>query len=223
MKEVRLPAPEVRLAHFARAWHIVRHALMQEARLHSAIVLSVALGITTYVAVWLIQPWMQQQGIPPAWFGPLWAVAHLWLAAVSLGAARVAETFGIGRTLFGCAVLGSLSYFTLGLISSSYAVVFYLGFITVRGLQGPLLAGVLQADAPPEDRASVLSLNALLFRVASIAVLPPIGVLADLLGLEPVLGLLGILSIITALAAWRAFARAHSLKNICAGDHILSE
>jgi predicted MFS family arabinose efflux permease len=201
--------PGRRTAHLAHAWHIVRHALLHHARLRSAMGLSVALGISTYVVVWLIQPWMQRRGIPPAWFGPLWAVAHLWLAAVSLVSARLAEVFGFARVLLGCGLLAGASYVALGLSGSPVGAVFYLGFMTVRGLQGPLLASVLQGDAPPEDRASVLSLNALLFRLAAVVVLPPIGALADRLGLEAVLALLGAASLTGALAAWVAFARAH--------------
>jgi MFS family permease len=199
-----------RIHHLARAWHIVRHALVRQARLRSAMALSVALGISTYIAVWLIQPWMQRRGIPPAWFGPLWAAAHLWLAAVSLISARVAEIFGVTRTLLGCCVVGALSYWGLALSSSPSAVVFYLGFMIVRGLQGPLLAAVLQKDAPSEDRASVLSLNTLLFRLAAVIILPPIGAVGDTMGLEPVLGLMGAISLIAAVAAWLAFARAHA-------------
>jgi predicted MFS family arabinose efflux permease len=195
--------------HLARAWHIVRHALIRHRRLRTAMALSVALGISTYIAVWLIQPWMQLRGIPPAWFGPLWAAAHLWLAAISLVSGRVAEVAGVRRTLLGCCVLGALSYWGLAVSGSAIAVVFYLGFMVVRGLQGPLLAAVLQQDAPSEDRASVLSLNTLLFRLAAVILLPPVGALGDYLGLEPVLGLMGAVSLLAALAAWVAFARAH--------------
>jgi hypothetical protein len=199
-----------RIRHLARAWHIVRHALIRHARLRTAMALSVALGISTYIAVWLIQPWMQRRGIPPAWFGPLWAAAHLWLAAISLLSARLAQVFGVTRALLGCCLIGALSYWGLALGSSPLAVVFYLGFMIVRGLQGPLLAAVLQKDAPPEDRASVLSLNTLLFRLAAVVVLPPIGAVGDRIGIEPVLGLLGILSLVAGLTAWIAFARAHT-------------
>jgi len=152
---------------------------------------------------------MQRRGIAPAWFGPLWAAAHLWLAAVSLANARVAHTLGVAPVLLGCSVLAGASYLALALGSSPLAVVFYLGFMTVRGMQGPLLAGALQADAPPEDRASVLSLNALLFRLAAAVVLPPVGALADRIGIEPTLGVLAALSLAVCLAAWSAFARAH--------------
>jgi len=203
-----------RVAHLARAWHIVRHALVHHARLRSAMVLSVALGISTYVAVWLIQPWMQRRGIPAAWFGPIWAAAHLWLAANSLLSGRIGAAFGLARTLLGCCVLVVGSYTALGISTSAVGVVFYLGFMSVRGLQGPLLASVLQADAPPEDRASVLSLNALLFRLASVVVLPPLGALADRWGIEPVLGMLGIVAGIATLVVWFLFARAHAIHEL---------
>jgi len=210
MREVAPAKVGERMSHLVRAARIIRHALVRHARLRTAMALSVALGILTFVAVWLIQPWMQRRGIPPAWFGPLWAAAHLWLATVSLMSARVARAFGLAPVLLACCIIGSASYFGLAFSPSPWGVIFYLGFMTVRGLQGPLLAGVLQADAPPEDRASVLSLNALLFRVAAVVVLPPVGALGDSLGIESVLGLLGSASFIAALAAWAAFARAHA-------------
>jgi hypothetical protein len=172
--------------------------------------LSVALGISTYIPVWLIQPWMQRRGIAPAFFGPLWAAANLWLAATSLANARVAQALGAVPVLLGCGVLAAASYLGLALGSSPVAVVFYLGFMTVRGLQGPLIAAALQADAPAEDRASVLSLNTLLFRLAAAVFLPPVGALADKIGIEPTLGALSAVSLLVCLAAWSAFARAHA-------------
>jgi hypothetical protein len=73
----------------------------------------------------------------------------------------------------------------------------------------PLLASVLQADARHEDRASVLSLNTLLFRLASVIVLPPVGASADRFGLEPVLVGLGFGTVALAVAAWWGFVHAH--------------
>jgi hypothetical protein len=210
MREVPLATSGERIRHLARAWHIVRYALVHHARLRTAMALSVALGTTTYVAVWLIQPWMQNRSISPAWFGPLWAAAHLWLATVSLASAGVTRAAGVKPALLACCVVGAMSYWGLALSSSLSAVVFYLGFMTVRGLHGPILAAVLQDDAPSEDRASLLSLNTLLFRLAAVIVLPPIGALADRWGIEPVLGLMGIFSLTTTLAAWFAFSRAHA-------------
>jgi len=209
-REVPSERSQERIKHLARAWAIVGDALVRQPRLRSAMMLSVTLGISTYIPVWLIQPWMRQRGIPIAWFGPLWALAHLWLAGVSLLSARVGETLGISRSLLICCALAALGYWGLGLSASASGVVFYLGFMTVRGLQGPLLTSILQKDAPPDDRASVLSLNVLLFRLLAAVALPPIGMLADRLSIESVMNLLGIILAAAAFLTWLHFARAHT-------------
>jgi predicted MFS family arabinose efflux permease len=171
---------------------------------------SVALGLATFMMVWLIQPWMQRRGIPAVWFGPLWAVANLWLAAMSLASGRVAETLGVRTTLALAALLAVVGYVGLAAIGAEWAVAFYLCFMTTRGLQTPILTTVIQADAPAEDRASVLSLNALCFRLAFVVSGPPVGMLVDQLGLEPALGVLAVVVAAANAAAYTAFVRAHA-------------
>lgn len=170
---------------------------------------SVVLGQSTFVMVWLIQPWMQARGIPAVWFGPLWAAAHVWLALISLASARVADGLGARPTLVACALLPVVGYATLASFDAAWAVVFYLCFMTARGLQGPILASVIQADAPADDRASVLSLNALGFRLAFVACGPAIGALVDRIGLEPALGVLAVAFGLALAAALGVFLRAH--------------
>jgi hypothetical protein len=128
---------------------------------------------------------------------------------VSLGSARVAATLGARATLVGCALLVPLGYAGLAWSASAWGVVFYLCFMTLRGLQGPILASVMQADAPDEDRASVLSLAALLFRLAFVVVGPPIGALVDRLGLGLALVVLAGGFTVLVAAALAAFIRAH--------------
>lgn len=198
----------VTTGHGARMWKVLRHALAH-VRLRSAMLLSVALGQSTFVMVWLIQPWMQRRGIPAVWFGPLWAAAHVWLALVSLASARVTDALGARTTLVAGALLAVTGYATLAAFDTAAAVVFYLCFMTTRGLQGPILATIIQADAPAEDRASVLSLNALGFRLAFVACGPAIGALVDHVGLEPALALLAAAFAVVLSAALAIFARAH--------------
>jgi len=67
--------------------------------------------------------------------------------------------------------------------TSVWGAVFYLCFMTLRGLQGPILATLMQADAPTRI-AGVLSLVVLLFGPAFVAAGPPIGALVDRIGIE---------------------------------------
>ena len=167
LREVpRRDGPTAHRSHLARALHVVRFTLWQHRRLQAAMALSVALGLSTFVVIWLIQPAAQARGVPPAWFGPLWAAAHAWLALVSLASARVVGALGVRATLLGCCLLVPLGYVGLAASASAWGLGFYLCFMTIRGLQAPILTRIMQEHAPGEDRASVLSLAALLFRLA---------------------------------------------------------
>ena len=82
--------------------------------------------------------------------------------------------------------------------------------MTLRGLQGPILAGVMQQDALAEDRASVLSIAALVFRLAFVVAGPAIGALVDRARMETALGLLAVKFGAVARLAFAAFSRAHA-------------
>jgi MFS family permease len=195
-------------SHARRALSVVRFTLWHHRRLQAALLLGVVLGLASFVMVWLIQPVMQARGIPPAWFGPLWAGAHLWLAAVSLASARVVTALGVRGALLACCLLVPLGYGGLAATSSAWGVAFYLCFMTLRGLAGPILVTVMQAEAPSEDRASVLSLATLLFRLAFVVAGPLIGALVDHAGMRIALAALAVVFTVTSVAGLGLFARA---------------
>jgi len=197
-----------RQRHAARAVGVVRLALLERRRLRAAMMLSVTLGLSSFVMVWLIQAIAQSRGLAPVWFGPLWAAAHLWLAAVSLGSARVVDLLARRGALVACWLLVPLGYVGLATTSAIWGLAFYLCFMTLRGLQGPILSSVMQEEAPGEDRAAVLSLAALLFRLSFVVAGPLIGVLADHAGLPATLGILAVVMSALALGALAVFLRA---------------
>jgi MFS family permease len=214
----RRGGPSAHRSHLERALHVVRFTLWHHRRLQTAMALSVALGLSTFVVIWLIQPAAQARGVPPAWFGPLWAGAHAWLAVVSLASARVVGAVGPRIALFGCCLLVALGYAGLAAIASPWGLGFYLCFMTIRGLQAPILTRLMQEHAPGEDRASVLSLAALLFRLAFVVVGPPVGLLVDRAGMRAALGVLAVVFSAMALTAFRAFTRAHRDPRTLDGD-----
>jgi MFS family permease len=211
----RPTSPAAPRSHLGRVWDVLRFALWRRRRLSASLALAVALGLSTFVMVWLFQPYMRGRGLSPSWFGPLWAAAHLWLVMVSLASARLVARVGVRATLLGCCLLVPLGYAGMAASASAAGVVFYLAFMTVRGLQGPILARVMQEEAPSEDRATVLSLAALLFRLSFVIVGPPIGALVDRVGMDRALTVLGLGFALATLAAFASFARAHGRAGVC--------
>jgi MFS family permease len=211
LREGPQPRPSLTDSHLRRAWHLVGFTLWRHRRLQAAMALSVALGLSSFVMVWLIQPYLQHRGVAPAWFGPIWAGAHVWLAGVSLVSARMTAAFGVRAILVGCCLLVPIGYAGLAMSVSAWGAAFYLCFMTLRGLQAPILATLMQADAPDEHRAGVLSLVALLFRLAFVAAGPPIGLLVDRVGLETAFGVLAVGFTALDVIALAVFLRAYRM------------
>jgi predicted MFS family arabinose efflux permease len=194
-------------SHLTRALAVLRFAGAHR-RLRAAFALSVSLSISSFVMVWLIQPYLQARGVPAAWLGPLWAFANLWLAGASLLSGRIADAIGVSATLLVCALLAPTAYALLAVSGSVWGGAAYLLLMTLRGLQGPLLVAAIQADAPSADRAAVLSLNSLLFRLAFVLVGPALGAGVDRFGMAPVLAVAAVASGAACLASYAAFRRA---------------
>jgi len=221
--EPRAPVPAAGTEHVRRMLRLTRLALRDHLRLRTTIALSVALGMSSFVLVWLIQPYMEQRGIPEVWFGPIWAAANLWVGAMALASHRLAAVFGVGRTLLGCCLLVAAGYGLLAATAQWWGVGFYLLIMTLRGIQIPLLRQRLQADAPAADRATVMSLNAMAFRLAFVVGGPLVGVLVAATTLTWTLAVLGTAFTALALAAFAAFHRAHVRHDATATAHAAAE
>ena len=204
----RQARPRERVSHLAEAWRIVRHTLLQHARLRAAVALSVTLGLSTFVIVWLIQPYMQSRGIPEVWFGPLWALANLHVALMSLVSARVVETFGRNMTLLGCCSVGRPRLWGTGRKHLGERGRFHLRLrprAACNHSSARCSATLTEAAAP-----KVMSLNALLFRLGFVVIGPPVGILVDRLGLEAALALVGVVFTVATLGCLTVFRRAHA-------------
>ncbi|WP_249621069.1 MFS transporter [Desulfuromonas sp. CSMB_57] len=189
-------------SHLAEALSVCRYALWDNPAVRNTMLFGTLLGLASFYTVWLIQPYMQQTGVPLAWFGPAWAGANLMVAAGSLASHRLRNLFGL-RFMAGLFILLIVTaYAGLGLTAAVGSFLFYFLLTFMRGLQGPLLRQQLQQAGSRRNRASILSLHSLLFRVGFVATGPLIGHLADQQGLGPTFLLLALLfALLLPLAA----------------------
>jgi MFS family permease len=177
------PLPPSR-SHLAEALQICRQALVHDRRLRTIILFGACLGLASFYPVWLIQPHMQQTGVPLAWFGPIWAGANLTVALFSVCSSRFHFHLGDrGMTglFLGLVITG---YLGLGLAPGIWSFLFYYLLTAMRGLQGPIVRSRLQQLSERSNRASLMSLKSLVFRLLFAATGPAIGLLADTAGLR---------------------------------------
>ena len=170
--------------HLAEALRITRYVFLENRRLRATILLNTLLGLASFYPVWLIQPYMQQHGVPLAWFGPAWAGANLTVAFGALSSHRVHATLGDRTMVLLCIALILAGYAGLGLIGGTFGFLFYYLLTGMRGLRGPMFLNHTQAESPSANRASILSLQSLSFRMAFIISGPLVGMLADRMAVQ---------------------------------------
>lgn len=171
-------------SHFAEAWQSTSYALVENRRLRYTILLNLIMGIASFYPVWLIQPYMQDGGVPLAWFGPIWAVANLSVALFALASYRSHLKLGDRRMVVLFILLIIAGYLGLGLVGGLWGFLFYYLLTCMRGLRGPMMLNHAQQEIPSANRAGILSLQSLVFRLSFVCTGPLVGMLADKVGVQ---------------------------------------
>jgi MFS family permease len=179
------------VSHLAEAWRMARYTFGENRRLRATILLNIVLGIASYYPVWLIQPYMQQAGVPVGWFGPIWSGANLTVAGCALISHRLGRILSDRAMILIFLALVGLGYGGLGLSGGIWGFLCYYLLACMRGLRGPMLLDHAQQESPSAHRASILSLQSLCFRLLFVCTGPLIGKLADTVGVQRTFQLLG--------------------------------
>jgi MFS family permease len=189
-------------SHLAEALRSARYAFVDNKLLRYNILLNTFLGIASFYPVWLIQPYMQQAGVPLTWFGPVWSGANLTVAFFSLTSHRVAGYLGERFMVLLFLVLVTAGYLGLGLAGGVWGFLFYYLLTSMRGLRGPMMLNLTQKECPSANRAGILSLQSLCFRLLFVCSGPLVGMLADRCGVRQTFLylLIGFIVVLTPLA-----------------------
>lgn len=171
-------------SHLTEAWQSTRYALVDNRLLRYTILLNLILGMASFYPVWLIQPYMQDGGVPLVWFGPIWAVANLSVALFALASYRSHLRLGNLRMVLLFILLVVAGYLGLGLVGGLWGFLFYYLLTSMRGLRGPMLLNYAQQEIPSANRAGILSLQSLVFRLSFVCTGPLVGMLADNVGVQ---------------------------------------
>jgi len=173
-RELTTPA-----SHLAEAVRTARYAFLENRRLRSTILLNSALGLASFYPVWLIQPYMQHEGVPVGWFGPVWTGANLTVALCAVASHRASVHLGDRRMVILFLILIGGGYLGLGFVGGVGGFLFYYLLTAMRGLRGPMMLGHSQKETPSANRAGILSLQSLCFRLLFACTGPLVGMLAD--------------------------------------------
>ncbi|HSR87823.1 MAG TPA: MFS transporter, partial [Pontiella sp.] len=205
LKDIPAP-PRETLSHLQEAADIARKAFSQPG-IRYAILLAALLGLASFYPVWLIQPYMQTLNVPLSWFGPIWAVANLCVSFGSIISHRVQFHLGVRGTPLLLLALVATGYAGLAFSQVIWGFAFYFLLTIMRGIQGPFLRLALQKQSDRHERASILSLKSLVFRLGFVITGPLVGALADRSGLSLCFLVLMIIQLLLIALTLRPFLK----------------
>lgn len=201
---IKVPSRQLKLADFGRA---LKYSLSDHRELAWLIIYNAVVGSATFAVVWFSQPYMEQAGLPVAYFGVVWLVLHLWLGAISFHSAEITEKVGAKNTFIALALLVPIAYSALAFVTSVWGLAVLLVFYFIRGVRTPLVRDYINQRSESDIRATVISTShfasSLLFAVLS----PFLGWLAELYSLSTALYVTGGLYFVLGIIAVRGLQR----------------
>lgn len=141
---------------------------------------------------WLVQPYWDNMGLSLALFGALWCAQSITVAIATQCGFALEKKKGAVFALVVIGILPMAGIFGMAWIGGWTGLL--LGFVLFfcRGLYQVILVNALNRRLPGKFRATVNSLNSLLFRFGFIVTGPALGFVADQYGLSAALTLAGI-------------------------------
>ena len=183
-------------------------------KLRWLILLSSTFSSASFLIVWLSQDYLQQLNIPIQAFGWAWAIFHLGMSLASINSHHLQRLLGIKRAIFLLILILATSYICLGSISQVWGLVLILNIYLVRGFCSPLILNAINQQIASSVRATILSLNSLVFRVAFALVAPLVGAIASRYNLSLGLIVAGCLFLISGCLCWWQLVRVRAFNNM---------
>lgn len=159
---------------------IIKGNFKENKRLRYLNIYAGGLSAATLVMVWFAQPHWKLLGVDVLYFGYIWAGLNLLVGAGALLAHKATKRLSF-RVLFGSMALapicmyGLMAYVSTSLIALLVVPLFWM----LRGISQPIIQSYVQRECSNNERATVLSINALVGRLIFSIFSPFVGWVAD--------------------------------------------
>lgn len=163
---------------------IVRYSLHEHKEVKWLILFSWAFWASTLVMTWLLQQYFTHVWVPLVYFGVLWSIFVISLVPFSFFAHNIEEFLGRKYSLLFLAFLPVLWYFFLAFFDALWALFFVFFFYFARGFGSVLLNDYVNILVPSQIRATVLSIQTLMFRFVFVIIGPLVGWISDMYSLQ---------------------------------------
>jgi predicted MFS family arabinose efflux permease len=149
-------------------------------------------GLSTFIAVWLLQPYWRQQSVSLRWFGVLWAGTLVTVGVVGRAAPALTRTIGLRRVVMVLTIAPILAYGSMAWLGGPAGIACGFLFYISRGLNSVSLREAFNDKISSRLRATFNSMVSGASRLIFALCGPLIGVMLDRAGMTLVLAVLAV-------------------------------
>lgn len=162
------------------------------------------------VSLWFYQPYLQLSGVEIRFYGAIFASFSVMSGLASLSGKWLERKIGLAGSFIAPVFFIILSFELMGTLVTQLGFLFALLMQWSRGYLQAAFPAYLHEQIPSERRATIASLNGMIFRLVYAAALVPAGWLGGmdlLLTLRLFGGVVGVIGITVIAAAWLDYRR----------------
>ncbi len=157
--------------------------VLRHPRLRALIIMQAVVSGFAWSCMLLTQPYLNEGGLPLAWFGVVLAGMHLIAFAASMLGPRVAGISGRQVIFFATPPIIVVSLLTMGLAPLWTGLVMLMVLRIALNFFGPLIVEQINRESVDEVRATIASMGTMCISVVGAGVKPLMGWSADANGL----------------------------------------
>lgn len=175
----------------------ISKALFGHSKLLSFVILNfIFYSFATYCAIWSLQAYWKERGIPVSSFGYLWAANSFAVALVSFFTHKIEKKLGPVKVIILISLLPVLGYLGMGYSGGLIGLIFTLAFPVCRGLNQVIFQDAINSRVPAEIRATANSVGILGMRALFVVFGPLLGFFIDKYGTNEAMKLMGFVYLI---------------------------
>ena len=165
-------------------YKIARYIFLRSKMVRFALPLMAVCGLSTMLGVWLYQPLWLEKSVPIWLFGILWAVRAIPASMASSFAHKIEKVIGKKNIIWLLPLPAIAGYILIAFLPGWCALMWIYLVPLTRGLNFPILSKYVHEETFSDKRATVLSVQSWLFRLAYFVFGPLVGWIGQAFGLS---------------------------------------
>ncbi|MFW6019613.1 MAG: MFS transporter [Bacteroidales bacterium] len=174
-----------------KIFNTMKDTFLNNRLLRAYLLFSSFAGMTSLTLAWFVQPYFKSIELPIEWYGILWTLLNLSVAATAFWAYKVEHYISSSNILLYVALFTGGGFILLGVSGGLWGIAILFVIYLVRGFATPLLKNYMNRNTNSEIRATVLSMRSFIIRIGFAIISPLLGWYTDLYNLHNALIIAG--------------------------------